>query len=73
MFFGGCFLIRVKAPGQIAPEICVVSGEFFTGIEYWPVRSEFGRNFWWTLLEILIWYGLPSIFVCVFLWNQAEL
>lgn len=39
-----------EAPGQIAPEICVVSGEFFTGIEYWPVRSEFweeeSEKFW---------------------------
>ena len=33
----GCSFLFSFA-GQVAPEICVVSGEFFTGIEYWPVR-----------------------------------
>jgi len=32
-------LTVISIMGQIAPEICVVSGEFFTGIEYWPVRT----------------------------------
>lgn len=29
----------ISIMGQIAPEICVVSSEFCTAIEYWPVRT----------------------------------
>ncbi|CAK9021231.1 unnamed protein product [Durusdinium trenchii] len=32
-------LTVISIMGQVAPEICVVSGEIFTGIEYWPVRT----------------------------------
>lgn len=32
-------LTVISIMGRIAPETCVVSSEFFTGIEYWPVRT----------------------------------
>ncbi|OLP83435.1 K(+)-insensitive pyrophosphate-energized proton pump [Symbiodinium microadriaticum] len=31
--------IDLSRKGQMVPEICVICAEYFTGIEYWPVRT----------------------------------